>query len=200
MSLKRARCSATMSEEYPDRRSTFQRPYPFKQSPKNPKPRGFGVTLGKGVIQVTDHGSGQSINVFRGGTLHNVRSSIEGISFDVPGCRREPLVIDDDSMFFGDNVVVNRNVVVKRRKLQEQAKTGTDIPLPSLEKPEPAHEDQKDECRICMTNQKVITLVPCGHLCACYPCMQELYNRAFPEKFKCPCCNASVDKAVRTFV
>lgn len=154
------------------------------------------MTLGKGVIQVTDHGSGQSINVFRGGTLHNVRSSIEGISFDVPGMRRQPLVIDDDSMFFGGNVVVNRNVVAKRRKTQ----TGTEIPWANNERPELAHEDQKDECQICMTNQKIITFVPCGHLCACYPCMKGLYDRAFPDKFKCPCCNASVDKAVRTFV
>jgi len=151
-------------------------PPPFKPS-ESSKRKGFAITKSKDNVVV--HG--------------NVVNSI--VAGEIAG---DVCVYNDEDENENENHASDYNQ--KERKLTEPEKMGTEIPLPDRGPPELAHEDQKDECRICLTNQKVVTFTPCGHLCACNPCVQELYDRAFPELFLCPCCNAPVETAVRTFV
>jgi len=165
-------------------------PPPFKPS-ESSKRKGFAI------IRITDNDSCKTIHLSRGqgARLDNVVVHGNVVNSVVAGEIAGDVCIYNDE---DDDYASDYNQ--KERKLTEPEKMGTEIPLPDRGPVELAHEDQKDECRICLTNQKVVTFTPCGHLCACNPCVQEMYSRAFPELFLCPCCNAPVETAVRTFV
>lgn len=47
--------------------------------------------------------------------------------------------------------------------------------------------DQEDICIICLTNKKIVALIPCGHLRLCATCIFEMLRQ---EKFLCPQCRS----------
>jgi hypothetical protein len=51
---------------------------------------------------------------------------------------------------------------------------------------------KSEECSICYTNKKSYACVPCGHLCLCYKCSNQING-------KCPLCNVSYDEIIRIY-
>ena len=49
-----------------------------------------------------------------------------------------------------------------------------------------------EECLICLTEEKQLTCMPCGHLCACVPCGYALQS--------CPLCREEIQSFVRIYV
>lgn len=47
--------------------------------------------------------------------------------------------------------------------------------------------DQQDTCIICLTNKKIVALIPCGHLRLCATCILKMLRQ---EKFLCPQCRS----------
>ena len=48
----------------------------------------------------------------------------------------------------------------------------------------------KDECTVCMENQRSIVFMPCGHLICCQDCVKVLT--------KCPICRAEIESTIVT--
>ena len=53
-------------------------------------------------------------------------------------------------------------------------------------------KDEYEECAICYTNKKIFACIPCGHLCLCYKCKNNIEP-------KCPICNEETDSIVKIF-
>lgn len=49
-----------------------------------------------------------------------------------------------------------------------------------------------EECTICYINKKTFACIPCGHLCLCYKCKNNIED-------KCPLCNEKTDSIVKIF-
>lgn len=47
--------------------------------------------------------------------------------------------------------------------------------------------DAEKACVVCLTNEKTIGFIPCGHICCCPDCARNL-----GDKPKCPVCRAEV--------
>jgi len=50
-------------------------------------------------------------------------------------------------------------------------------------------EDDPKECIICLTNEKNVVFVPCGHFCCCSECYPKLSDI-------CPLCRAIINDAI----
>jgi len=48
-------------------------------------------------------------------------------------------------------------------------------------------EDDSDSCVICQVGQKTHAMIPCGHMCICYKCVDH-----FPAGAQCPMCRAGI--------
>lgn len=53
-------------------------------------------------------------------------------------------------------------------------------------------ENEADQCSVCMINKKKYASVPCGHLCLCGGCANQI-------KEKCPICNNKVTSIIKIF-
>lgn len=69
-------------------------------------------------------------------------------------------------------------------------------PVPPME-PGVEAEEGKPTCSLCIVNVPNVVMVPCGHVCACVPCMVELHKK---NQMKCLLCRAEVRQAVKAFV
>lgn len=65
--------------------------------------------------------------------------------------------------------------------------------VPSANRPKTTHENSQKsnlgECFICLTEQKQLACMPCGHLCACVPCGYALKT--------CPICREKIESFMR---
>lgn len=52
-----------------------------------------------------------------------------------------------------------------------------------------------DECCVCLDNRKSHALLPCGHLCACEACAENLTRHGQP----CPVCRQRIERSVQIF-
>jgi len=69
--------------------------------------------------------------------------------------------------------------------------------LPTNIKDEPA-DDTGLACIICLTNKKIIALIPCGHVEYCYNCVkQNSQNSVVTER--CPHCDIQIESFQRVF-
>ena len=59
--------------------------------------------------------------------------------------------------------------------------------------PRPAGEERL-RCKVCMTNELDLCLVPCGHLATCVRCLSQL-----GEPLKCPVCVSPVSDVVQCY-
>lgn len=50
------------------------------------------------------------------------------------------------------------------------------------------------KCVVCLTNEREVVLLNCGHVCVCGDCAFAL-----PEPKKCPVCRERVERFVTTF-
>jgi len=50
-------------------------------------------------------------------------------------------------------------------------------------------------CCVCMEAEADVTIDPCGHMCACGPCLEQLQG----DRRKCPLCRIQIAKVIRTF-
>eukprot|EP01006_Ploeotia_vitrea_P012884 TRINITY_DN33957_c0_g1_i1.p1 TRINITY_DN33957_c0_g1~~TRINITY_DN33957_c0_g1_i1.p1 ORF type:complete len:277 (-),score=2.94 TRINITY_DN33957_c0_g1_i1:201-995(-) len=60
--------------------------------------------------------------------------------------------------------------------------------------PTSAAQDEGDECCICMTAPKEAVLVPCGHICACVECANQLQRTS-----RCPICRQSITQVIKGY-
>lgn len=77
----------------------------------------------------------------------------------------------------------------------------TRAPIPMPEKPATnqaatGNEREDDICVVCMERQSDCAVVPCGHLCGCEGCLNEIKNSASPQ---CPMCRGPVTSLIRIF-
>lgn len=56
--------------------------------------------------------------------------------------------------------------------------------------PEKIYTDDNPECSICLTEEKAIIFVPCGHFATCNNCDKKLPNR------KCPICRKDIRNTI----
>jgi len=63
-----------------------------------------------------------------------------------------------------------------------------------------AEEDEK-ECSICQWNEKTHACIPCGHMCLCAFCAEDLSKRGVKRqtKLQCPLCRLEVDNVSRIY-
>jgi len=61
-------------------------------------------------------------------------------------------------------------------------------------------EDEK-RCSVCKENEKTHACIPCGHMCLCALCAEDLSKRALQKQTnaKCPLCRLDVDKFIRIY-
>jgi hypothetical protein len=60
-----------------------------------------------------------------------------------------------------------------------------------------AEEDDDDKmCVVCLVERKDHIFVPCGHVCACEGCVNQIRNT---ESLVCPMCRAPFTAAIRAF-
>lgn len=52
--------------------------------------------------------------------------------------------------------------------------------------------DDERSCVVCFTNPKDIVLIPCGHVCACKYCLEQVTN--------CPICRKAIDRKIPIFL
>jgi hypothetical protein len=55
-------------------------------------------------------------------------------------------------------------------------------------------------CVICRDARKNFIMLPCGHVCACHTCAEDLVQNQQNSKAPCPLCRTSVDKCQMAFV
>jgi hypothetical protein len=53
-------------------------------------------------------------------------------------------------------------------------------------------DKKSSNCVVCLESSACYTMVPCGHLCVCFKCCQQLRQ--------CPICRTPIKTTVRTFV
>jgi hypothetical protein len=62
---------------------------------------------------------------------------------------------------------------------------------------------EAEQCVVCLTNQKTMAYVPCGHLCVCAGCARSaaavFFGSAQLATARCPICRGHVEQAVRIF-
>lgn len=169
------------------------------------------MSMGGGVIKIRNRGSGQNIDILQGGNVRNFRNVNNCMFFDLDGgthFQTEPdgnisitdlngndkrgVATEDDD----DDVIPPDNKKVKK----EVIPLGTVLPDDLTDAKAEEAKEEKEECMVCNTFQKVITFVPCGHLAVCIPCVKKLWSDAFPERITCVCCRKPVDSTVRTYV
>jgi len=52
--------------------------------------------------------------------------------------------------------------------------------------------DDEQNCVVCLENPKNCAFVPCGHMCVCYGCGQQLK--------KCPICRIDSTQLIKIFI
>eukprot|EP01004_Peranema_trichophorum_P005579 NODE_4434_length_1168_cov_60.278469_g3919_i0.p1 GENE.NODE_4434_length_1168_cov_60.278469_g3919_i0~~NODE_4434_length_1168_cov_60.278469_g3919_i0.p1 ORF type:complete len:336 (-),score=60.97 NODE_4434_length_1168_cov_60.278469_g3919_i0:159-1109(-) len=79
-----------------------------------------------------------------------------------------------------------------------QAPSAGPAPAPSAQNPPSAPQDAQNEdnlCKICLVNNRSVTLIPCGHLGLCGECSESI-QRANGE---CPFCRDKVTSTIKTY-
>ena len=59
-------------------------------------------------------------------------------------------------------------------------------------KKENSFTDDENNCVVCFTNPKNMVLIPCGHVCACKQCLDQMT--------KCPICRKVIDRKIPIFL
>ena len=64
-----------------------------------------------------------------------------------------------------------------------------------------ATDDNEKECKLCMENERVCLMIPCGHKYSCISCANRLISEANSKEsgLKCSICNGKGDVFVRVF-
>jgi hypothetical protein len=53
-------------------------------------------------------------------------------------------------------------------------------------------EDDKTQCVICMYESREVLFVPCGHVCSCTKCAEDIET--------CPMCRATIKQSHRAYI
>jgi hypothetical protein len=57
-----------------------------------------------------------------------------------------------------------------------------------------------EACSICLTNKKVVMIVPCGHMCLCRTCSREFAaSLSKSEKRACPLCREDIREIIEVY-
>lgn len=54
-------------------------------------------------------------------------------------------------------------------------------------------------CVLCLDRPREMCLAPCGHVCLCGECYEQLRLRSHPRRSDCPLCRRPVDSALRAY-
>lgn len=55
---------------------------------------------------------------------------------------------------------------------------------------------ESNQCTVCMDNPSDSAVVPCGHMCGCYGCLEKIRTSPLPH---CPLCRGPVTSVVRIY-
>lgn len=68
---------------------------------------------------------------------------------------------------------------------------------------EMAQQVDKLECKVCLSAVASFVVVPCGHMCLCSECVDDMFGAEDARDFErspCPVCRNDVTKVIRVFV
>jgi len=74
--------------------------------------------------------------------------------------------------------------------------------IPKPKKPEVKKtEVELKSCSICLENEKTYACMPCGHMCLCALCAEDLSKKGVNDQniTRCPICRLKVDNIIRIF-
>jgi len=89
-----------------------------------------------------------------------------------------------------------RDVVAEIRRRRERNNAHNNASANARARSDEGHEDVANDnsCVVCLTNQREIVLLNCGHICLCAECLEAL-----PVPLKCPVCRQRVERYVVTY-
>lgn len=87
---------------------------------------------------------------------------------------------------------------ISRAPMKPGQRSGPAISLPNADPSDPERPPavvEEGKCCICLDEEvKGVCFVPCGHICACWECANEIKKRG-----KCPVCRQPVQTVIRTY-
>jgi len=79
---------------------------------------------------------------------------------------------------------------------------GTEMAANKCRKPSVTKTDEEEKaCSVCQENEKTHACIPCGHMCLCALCAEELSKRSLKDdkNRRCPICRVEVDNFSRIY-
>ncbi|CAF1298194.1 unnamed protein product [Adineta steineri] len=75
---------------------------------------------------------------------------------------------------------------------QSDIKPSKSVPSTSNEQDQSVNSTSSNPCVLCLTEEKRLACIPCGHLATCVPCGHSLRS--------CPICRREIEAFVRIYI